>query len=523
MPSNASRAATGPSPKRAGTETSAAWDTIAAVDLGSNSFHMIIARVHEGHVHVVDRLRNQVQLRAGLQADGYLSEEARARGVDCLKRFGERVREIPVGNVRAVGTKTLRSAKNSDTFLAAASGALGHPIEVISGLEEARLIYLGVAHSEADDSDTRLVVDIGGGSTEFIIGKRFKTRYRESLSMGCVSASQAFFPKGRITEGNMRRAQLAAHLELEAMAGQYRSIGWGDCIGSSGTIKAVQAALEASGWASTGITLKGLQRLRKALIQTGSAELLGLPGVSRERAPVFPGGVAVLLSSFEALGITHMHASEGALREGLLYEHLGRIRHEDVRERTIRTMARRYHTDTVFAKRVEKTAMAALDQVAETWELGGDEHRSMLRWATRLHEIGLAITHSRYHRHGAYLVQHSDMPGFSRQNQILLSYLIRSHRRRPSGKALKRLPADDARRGERLAILLRLSALLHHDRSKRRLPRFTLEAGRRALHLQFPGGWLEGHPLTRANLEQAAAYLADTSFDLTFSDVSGKG
>ncbi len=494
-----------------------AWDTIAAVDLGSNSFHMIIARVHEGHVHVVDRLRNQVQLRAGLGPDGHLAEKARTRGIACLERFGERVREIPQGNVRAVGTKTLRSAKNSGAFLAAASRALGHPIEVISGLEEARLIYLGVAHSEADDSDRRLVIDIGGGSTEFIIGKRFRARQRESLSMGCVSASQAYFSDARITEGSMRRAELAAHLELEAIAGQYRSIGWGDCIGSSGTIKAVQAVLEANGWSNAGITAKGLQKLRKALIRSGSTNALVLDGLNRERAPVFPGGVAILLSSFEALGITRMHASEGALREGLLYEHLGRIRHEDVRERTIQAVGKRYHVDMVFARQVEKTALAAMEQVIEAWELAGEEHRAMLRWAAHLHEVGLAITHSGYHRHGAYLVEHSDMPGFSRQDQELLSYLIRAHRRKIPRKALSRLPNEKARHAERLGILLRLAVLLHHDRSKRPLPRFSLTAGNRTLTLQFPKGWLEAHPLTQANLEQAAAYLAAVKFRLTFT------
>ena len=498
-------------------ETAAAWDTIAAVDLGSNSFHMIIARVLEGHVHVVDRLRNQVQLRAGLGPDGHLNEQARARGIACLERFGERVREIPKGNVRAVGTKTLRSAKDGGAFLADATRALGHPIEVISGLEEARLIYLGVAHSEADDSDRRLVIDIGGGSTEFIIGKRFRARQRESLSMGCVSASQAYFADTLITEGSMRRAEFAAHLELEAIAGQYRSIGWRDCIGSSGTIKAVQAVLEANGWSKSGITLKGLRKLRRALIRAGSTDVLILEALSRERAPVFPGGVAILLASFEALGITHMHASEGALREGLLYEHLGRIRHEDVRERTIQAVAKRYHVDAAFAKQVGKTALAALEQVADAWELAGDEHRAMLRWAARLHEVGLAITHSGYHRHGAYLVEHSDMPGFSRQNQELLSYLIRAHRRRIPRKVLNRLPSGEARRAERLGILLRLAVLLHHDRSKRPRPRFRLTAGNRSLALTFPKGWLAEHPLTRANLEQAAEYMAEVKFGLAFA------
>lgn len=492
------------------------WDTVAAVDLGSNSFHMIIARVHDGHVHVVDRLRDQVQLRAGLRDDGEIDEVAQARAIACLARFGERVHGIPQGKVRAVGTKTLRSAKNSAAFLAAAAGALGHPIEVISGLEEARLIYLGVAHSEADDSERRLVVDIGGGSTEFIIGRRFEAHYRESLSMGCVSASREYFGDGHITDAAMRRAKLAAHLELDSIAGRYRRIGWRDCIGSSGTIKAVQGVLVANQWTASGITPAGLERLEKALVRARTVERLQLDGLSRERAPVFAGGVAILRAAFDALGIEHMHASEGALREGLLYDHLGRIRHEDVRERTIRSMVKRYHVDVAFADRVARTALRCLGQVAEAWRLQGEENEAMLRWAAALHELGLAISHNQFHKHGAYLVQHSDMPGFSRQNQSLLSCLIRGQRRKFPKKALARLSGSMPGLAERLIVLLRLAVLLHHGRRERGLPRLRLVPGERSLRVLFPKGWLADHPLTRANLEQAATHLKAVKFKLSY-------
>lgn len=490
--------------------------TIAAVDLGSNSFHMIIAEVQDGHVRVVDRLREQVQLAAGLDARGFLDDGAVTRAVSCLERFGQRVQELPRGAVRAVGTNTLRTARNGAEFMHRARRALGHPIDIIAGREEARLIYLGVAHSQSDDSGTRLVMDIGGGSTEFIIGERFETRHRESRYMGCVSYTRDYFPDGRITEAAMVKAEIAARLELESIEGRFRRIGWDHAIGASGTIKAVRSVLEANGWSDDGITPKGLAKLRRALIKAGTIEALGMEGLGKERAPVFPGGVAILSATFEALGIDEMEASDGALREGLLYDLLGRIRHEDVRERTIRQMVKRFDLSAKFARRVADTADYCLRQVRAQWELQGDEDANALRWAALLHEMGMAVAHNQYHKHGAYIVRHADMPGFSRQEQAFLAALIRGHRRKfPKGE-LQELAGVRADTAKRLCILLRLAVLMNHARSKHAFPEFRLLSGANSLAVIFPTGWLVEHPLTAANLAQEADYLKAVKFKLEF-------
>jgi exopolyphosphatase/guanosine-5'-triphosphate,3'-diphosphate pyrophosphatase len=406
-----------------------------------------------------------------------------------------------------VGTNTLRRAKNAQDFLDAAHDALGHPIEVIAGQEEARLIYLGVAHTQADDRGRRLVVDIGGGSTEFIIGERFEASHRASLPLGCVSATQRFFAEGTITEAAMQAAEIAAHLELGTIKARYRRVGWEESLGASGTIKAVGAVIEQSGWGAA-ITPKGLQKLRKALIKAGSAAALELPGLSRERAPVLAGGLAVLSAGFEALGIERMQVSDGALREGLLYDLLGRVRHEDVRERTILSMASRYHVSLKFAERVARTARDCLGQVASAWGLEGEEVVNALRWSALLHEVGLAIAFNGYHKHGAYLVQHSDMPGFSRQNQQFLACLIRGHRRRfPAPEELCPTPDVPRDHAVYLCVLLRLAVLLNHGRGRDSLPDLRLEAQPGALEIVFPEDWLDAHPLARANLEREAEYL----------------
>ena len=492
--------------------------TVAAVDLGSNSFHMIIAEVDEaGHVQMVDRLREQVRLAAGLGADGNLDPGAVERGIACLERFGQRLSEVPRGSVRAVGTNTLRSAHNGPDFLGAAQRALGHPIEIIAGREEARLIYLGVAHTLADDSGRRLVMDIGGGSTEFIIGERFEAKHRESLYMGCVSGTQRYFPEGAITEAALGEAEIAARLELQSIERRYRRIGWEDAIGASGTIKAVRTVLEANGWSEEGITRKGLGKLRKALLKAGHVGALpSLAGLTGERAEVFPGGVAILTASFEALDMDHMQVSDGALREGLLYDLLGRIRHEDVRERTINSMTKRYDLARKFAQRVAATAEYCLGQVAADWALEGEENRNMLRWAALLHEVGISIAHNAFHKHGAYIVRHADMPGFSRQEQAFLAALIRGHRRKLPKAELQELAGVNAERALRLCVVLRLAVLLNHARSKNPLPELRLQARAGGLDLEFPPGWIAEHPLTCANLDQEAAHLKAVKMKLRY-------
>jgi len=489
---------------------------IAAIDLGSNSFHMIVARIVDGELQVIDKDREMVRLAAGLNEDMELDAGARERALNCLRRFGERLSAVPQGSVRAVGTNTLRQARDSAAFIREAEAALGHPIQVIAGREEARLIYLGVSHSTPSDGGQRLVIDIGGGSTEFIIGEGFTTRHRESLRMGCVSYSRRFFPDGEITRKALRKAELSAHLELLSIAGRYRDIGWREAIGASGTIKAVAEVLQTNGWSERGITLDSLYRLRKALLKKGHSDRLDLPGLNPQRAPVFVGGVAVLTAAFEALEIDEMNVSDGALREGLLYDMLGRIRHEDVRDRSITQIQERYQVDREHAARVETTARDCLEQMAAFCGLPGDEHFQLLGWAARLHEVGLAISHSGYHRHGAYLVANFDMTGFSRQEQDILAALILMHRRKLRMEGLDGLENPEV--VWRLAILLRLSVLLHHNRSNKPLPAFTIgyTPQKRRFKVCFPDDWLEQHPLIRADLKAEAALLKAAGLKLKF-------
>jgi exopolyphosphatase/guanosine-5'-triphosphate,3'-diphosphate pyrophosphatase len=492
-----------------------ASQTVAAVDLGSNSFHMIVARVLNGQLHVLDRLQEMVRLAAGLDDQNRLDKESRERALDCLSRFGERLRDMPANAVRVVGTNTLRRARNAAKFLTVAERALGHRIEIISGQEEARLIYQGVAHYLPDDERQRLVLDIGGGSTEIVVGRRLEPVRMESLYVGCVSLSREHFPKGRITPKAMRQAETAAHLEFQPVEAQFRALGWQAAYGSSGTVRAIGAALTARRDAENGITLDGLYRLREALLAAGHVRELKSLGIGEERAAVLPGGLAVLIAAFEALKIERLAVSDGALREGLLYDLFGRIRHEDVRAGTIASLTARYHVDRAQAARVARTAREAFAQVAEAWDLGEEEQA--LEWAARLHEIGLAIAHSKYHRHGAYLVQHSDLPGFSWQEQRLLAVLIRAHRRRFPEEVFDELPRKAARTARRLAMLLRLAVVLHRGRVEQELPAFTIQAGKRSLKLKFPRGWFTHHPLTHEDLAQEAAFLDAAGLRLKYS------
>jgi exopolyphosphatase/guanosine-5'-triphosphate,3'-diphosphate pyrophosphatase len=398
---------------------------------------------------------------------------------------------MPRGSGRAVGTSALRMARDARRFLARAEDVLGHPIEIISGAEEARLIYLGVAHDLSDDQNRRLVVDIGGGSTECVLGERFEALKTDSLHMGCVNWSLRFFARGEITRDALKRARIAARLELQSMERHYRALGWQECVGSSGTIVAIDAILRENGWSERGIDAEGLRKLRKALVAAGSTEKLALAGLQAERAPVLPGGVAILSAVFDALGIESMRASLGALREGVLHDLLGRIRHEDLRDQTIGRFRSRYHVDLVQSGRVQRTALALLAEVEKGWDLPHENARQFLAWAASLHEIGLSVSHNGYHKHGAYLVEHSDMPGFSREDQTMLAALIEGHRRKLALERFDALPASTQR------VALRLCA---------RKNGYELEASTR---------WLDENPLSRADLEAEAERLAPHGIEIT--------
>ncbi|HSF18424.1 MAG TPA: exopolyphosphatase [Vicinamibacteria bacterium] len=491
-------------------------DTFAAVDLGSNSFHMKIARLIQDEVHEVDRLRERVRLAGGLTEDKTLSEEALARAFTALEKFGERLRDVPPKQVRAVGTNTLRQVKDPRKVLNRASKALGHPIEIISGQEEARLIFLGVSHSLPFADERRLVVDIGGGSTECIIGEGFESSRVASLFMGCVSFTSQFFPDGVITQQNMKRAQTTAQVELETIVDRFKNLGWDRAYGSSGTIHAVAAVIRESGWGQH-ITRKGVKKLARALVDAGRISRLALPGLSAERATVFPGGVAILRSVVESLEVESMEPASGALREGVLYDLIGRIRHEDTRERTIQRLVEQYRIDTAQADRVERTALALWKQLAAPWGVSEHEDRLQLIWAVRLHEIGITISYTHYQRHGAYIVSNAELAGFSRDDQQLLAALIEVHRRKLTSVPFDELTQVDVQKAMRLAIILRMAVLLNRGRSPRPLPPIAAATAKTHLSLAFPDGWLEEHPLTRADLEAEARVLKKIGFELAFS------
>ncbi len=491
-------------------------EIIAAVDLGSNSFHMIVARHVDGRVVVIDRLREMVRLAAGLGTDGRLDADAVARALRTLRRFGQRLREIHPDRVRVVGTNTLRKAHRKQPFLERARRALGHPIEIISGVEEARLIYLGVNRSHSSARGRRLVVDIGGGSTELIVGRGREPLLMDSLYMGCVAMSESFFANGAFSRKRLARARLAAALELETIEQRYRRLGWEQAVGSSGTFKAILEAVRELRPGSTAITRVGLERLVQRLEQAGSVRAAGIDAISDERAPVFAGGLAIALQVFDSLGLQEMAVSDSALREGILHDLIGREQREDVREATVQSMQRRFNVDPAQAGRVERTAVSLLAQLPLRCGVDSADARTVLRWAARLHEIGLDVSHAQYHRHGAYLLEHADMPGFSREDQRLLALLVGAHRRRLHLERLAELLPPWNERAPWLVGVLRLAATLHRARSGKPAPRVRLGVRGRRVTLLFPRGWLARHPLTVADLEQEREYLRPFGWSLTF-------
>ena len=486
---------------------------LAAIDLGSNSFHLVVARIEDGHVHILDRIKEMVRLGGGLDKNGRLSEESRIRALACLDRFAERVQKLPQGSVAAVGTNTLRQAKNARQFLHSASEVLGHPIAIIGGKEEARLVYLGVSHSLVAEEGKRFVMDIGGGSTELIIGEGFEPLHLSSLPMGCVSVSRAFFDDGELEKKRWEKARIAAHMELRPVRRAFREVGWGSATGASGTIKAAGAIVKALGLESYHITLDSLYAIRDQMIAAGHLKHLHLPGLDNDRRPVFAGGLAILMATFEALKIETMQVADGALREGLLYERLGRIQSEDTRLKTISSVQQRFQVSQKHARRVSLASHRLFTACEKAWGLRQADAEK-LHWASSLHEIGLAVSLSGYQKHGAYLLANADLPGFSLEEQDWMSVLVRSHRKKISEKYFSGLPEKDRKTALRLAILLRLAALLHRSRKDETAVIEQVVAGENTLTLHFAEHELIHHPLQRASLEQEARYLKKVEFNL---------
>jgi exopolyphosphatase/guanosine-5'-triphosphate,3'-diphosphate pyrophosphatase len=489
-------------------------ELLAAIDMGSNSFHMVVARQVHGEIRTLEKMGEKVQLGAGLDEDNNLTEEAQQRGLDCLRRFAQRLSGMPPEAVEIVGTNALRVARNANQFIARAEEVLGYPVEIIAGREEARLIYLGVAHTLSDDTGRRLVVDIGGGSTEFIIGERFETRALESLHMGCVSFRNRYFRDGKINRRQMDQAVTHASQELLNIRSRYRELGWQSSVGSSGSIKAVSSVLSTLRITDGSLDLKSMRELRRRLIDMGHVRRLADLGVRSDRQSIFPAGFAILLAAFESLGVESMTYADGALREGLLYDIMGRIQHEDVRERTISALQERYQLDQRHGEAVEASAITLWQSVSQSWGIDTIADEELLRWASRLHEIGLTISHSQYHKHGAYLLRYSDLPGFTQQFQQELATLVRGHRRKFSTTIFDDFSSRDADRLKRLCVLLRLGVLLQHARNYEAPPAIKASASGKQLTLTFDEEWLGDRPLTLADFANDREYIARQGFTL---------
>lgn len=491
---------------------------LAAVDLGSNSFHLAVARLDHGQLRLVTTLSEKVQLAAGLDEKNRLTDETQERALSCLSRFAQHLQGVAPQHLRVVGTNALRVAHNARAFVAKAEKVLDHPLEIIAGREEARLIYVGVSQTLAGQG-RRLVVDIGGGSTEFIVGECHEPLATESLHMGCVTYALRHFPDGAISDKALDQAITAARQEVLGIKAQYQELGWSDVVGSSGTIKAVRQVQQEMGLAAPDgrITRAGLLEIQRQLLRLTHVSQINFPGLKDDRKAIMPAGLAILIGIFEELDLEIMEYSDGALREGVLFDMLGRFRHEDIRDHSMQVLLSRYSVDTAQARRVANTAMRLFHEVEAPFVLN-EEDGELLCWAALAHETGTAISHSGFHRHGAYLLRHSDMPGFSRQVQERLALLVGAHRRKIKPELYNEIMEAGGLTLLRLCALLRLAVVLHHSRSREPLPEIRLLADDMRFELRFPVDWLSAHPLTQADLAGEAEVFSAIGLKLLVSE-----
>lgn len=493
--------------------------TYAAVDLGSNSFHMLVARREHGEIRVLDRIREMVRLGGGLDSSGNLDPQVEQNALACLSRFGQRLRGIPANNLRAVGTQTFRRLKHAGKFLQAAEAALECPIDIIAGREEARLIYLGVTQWVAGHRKKQLVIDIGGGSTELIIGAGFEPIEMESMQFGCVSVTNRFFANGQISADRLNDARRAVAAELQDIQTAYRKTGWQLAVGSSGTIRSAAAICEANGWSRRGITPKALEKLEQKALSFQSTADIRIAGLSERRQPVFIGGLAILMACFRSLGIQDLRVSAYALREGLLQDQLGRLEQRDPRDKAVKALMARFAVDPAQVARVRRTALGLFDQLCADHSLS-PSHRTMLTWASELHEIGLSLSHTSYQKHSAYLVEASDMAGFSRQEQLFLASLLGFQRRDIPGDYLDRLPMRLHQPLRTTLLCMRLAWIFCRTREDVAIPeiKMTLQSDR--VQLSLPVDWVNNHPLTIADLEYEESVLQSIGLQLDFTTAS---
>lgn len=478
---------------------------------------MIVGELRHGQITIIDRIRETVRLSEGLDQHGTLTEAARRRALDCLAQFGQRLRDMHASSVRTAGTSALRRASDSLAFRREAEEALGHPIEVISGIEEARLIFKGVAHSLPPFEGTRLVLDIGGGSTELILGRNQTPSALESLNMGCVLVTERFFPGGKLNRKAFDDARLAARLRLRPVQAFFRVPSEVEAIGTSGTILSTGAVALQSGVIESGeLTPDAVENLIERVLEFDNISQLSLPGLSERRAQVWPGGLAILAELLEVLRIDKLRISDGALREGLLYDHIGRLQHEDAREVSVAALARRFNIDDAQADRVAGTAANLLEQSKVHWKLSSELAARIVEWSSRLHEIGLDISHDHFERHGAYIAGNADLPGFPRSEQAVLAFVIASQRGPIDLRELDGTPSTWHTAALRIAVIHRLAVLLNRSRNPGDIPSLDFNVSDESAELRFSRGWLDANPLTVADLKREKDYLAGVGLNLIY-------
>jgi exopolyphosphatase/guanosine-5'-triphosphate,3'-diphosphate pyrophosphatase len=494
------------------TETDSA-ETYAAIDLGSNSFHLLVSRREHGELRVLDRIKEMVRLGGGLDKAGRLDPDTRQRALDCLAMFGQRLRGIPVDNMRAVGTWTFRRMKNANAFLLAAEASLGCSIDIIAGREEARLIYLGVSQGVSGHEDRKLVLDIGGGSTEMIIGQGPETLHLESVQFGCVSLTKRFFGNGKISKKRWQKGLEAVMAELQELRLRYLATGWQTAIGSSGTVLAISEICHQAGLGESDIERDSLEKIRDRLLKFKTTAEVQFPGLSEQRQPVLAGGLLMVYACFETFELQRLRTSSFALREGLLYDMLGRLEHRDPRDNTVLALKRRYGVDENQTERVKATVATLFKQLSDECGLRS-AHQQLLDWAADLHEVGLGVSHSHYQEHSGYLVQQSDMPGFTTTEQQFIAALVRYHRRAIVGDFTQALPTRVHQALKHCLLCLRLACIFCRSRDSNTIPQITIQASQKAFSLLLPEEWMRSHPLTMHDLQVEAIEARPTGISL---------
>ncbi|PIT13845.1 exopolyphosphatase [Snodgrassella alvi] len=483
-----------------------AQDMLATVDLGSNSFRLQICHNQNGHLQVVDSIKEMVRLAAGLDEQKKLDQASQQRALNCLARFGERLRGFEPDHVRVVATNTFRVAKNISQFIPQAEEKLGFPIDIIAGREEARLIYTGVVHTLPPKGENMLVIDIGGGSTEFVIGHELQPAITESLSLGCVSYSMRFFPRGKINNKNFQAAVNNARAEIQRISVALKNIGWDYAIGTSGSARSIRDVIAAGDESIDAITAAQMHKIANRIITAGSTKKAKLEGLKSDRMEVFAGGLAVMIAAFAELNISEMTVTDAALRDGVFYDMIGRQLGDDMRNQTIADFQKRYHVDTIQAQRVASLAQMIFNHLTSAiTPVHLEQWQQYVRWAAQLHEIGLDISHTGFHKHAAYILDQADMPGFSRKEQHILATMVLGQR-----GDLRKIAEFTQQEMLWLGILsLRLAALFCRARQDIQIPvnhcDIHYHKGDKQLIISISAEWLKHNPLTASALLQESA------------------